>query len=238
MSMNPRLLRPLASGLNPRSISGLDLWFDAADSATVTEAGGAGTGVSTWTNKSGLTGRNMTQTTPNNRPLYTAAYLNGKQAVVFDGTDDLLPCTSATLTHPFDFFAVMRHNSSYVSTKRFSVGVPGQSISGGRNSDTFLFMVNGTPFGNVGGDPAVHPETFSVIEFAIDGAASVGRCNGQAFTTVSGTVGTLNPGGLTLGGGVGFFSDIAVAECLVYSRILTSGEQTKVTQYLRRKWGV
>jgi hypothetical protein len=238
MSMNPRLLRPTASGFNPRSVSGLDLWFDAADSATVTEAGGAGTGVSTWANKSELTGRNMTQTTPNNRPLYTAAYLNGRQAVVFDGTDDLLNCTSATLTHPFDLFAVMRHNSSYVSTKRFSVGVASQSISGARSSDTFLLMLNGTPFGSAGGNPAVHPETFSVIEFAIDGAASVGRCNGQAFTTISGTVGTVNPGGLTLGGGVGLFSDIAVAECLVYSRILASGEQTKVTQYLRRKWGV
>jgi hypothetical protein len=31
MPMNPRLLRPRASGFDPRSISGLALWLDAAD---------------------------------------------------------------------------------------------------------------------------------------------------------------------------------------------------------------
>jgi hypothetical protein len=237
MAMNPRLLRPLAR-FNPLSIAGLDLWFDAADQSTVTEAGGSGTGVSEWRNKSALAGRNMTQTIANNRPLYESAYLAGKHSVVFDGDNDILNCTSATLTHPFDFFAVMRHNSSYVTTKRFSVGVASQSISGARTSATSLVMLNGTPFGSAGGNPAVHPETFSVIEFAIDGAASVGRCNGEAFTTVSGTLGTENPGGLSLGGGVGSFSHISIAECLVYSRILPSGEQAKVTAYLRNKWGV
>jgi len=238
MAMNARLLRPLA-GFDPRSIAALDLWFDAADQSTVTEAGGAGTGVSAWANKSGLTGRDMTQTIANNRPLYQATYLAGKHSVVFDGDNDTLNCTSATLTHPFDFFAVMRHTAAFVSIKRWSGGPAGsQAISGGRGSATNLFMVNGTPFGNTTGNPSVNPETFSVIEFAIAGAASVGRCNGQTFTTMSGTIGTDNPGGLTIGGGVFQYSPVAFAECLVYSRILSSAEQAKVTAYLRNKWGV
>jgi hypothetical protein len=238
MAMNNRLLRPLAR-FNPLSIAGLDLWFDAADRSTVTEAGGDGTGVSEWRNKSALSGRNMTQAIANNRPLYEAAYLAGKHSVVFDGDNDILSCTSVTLTHPFDFFAVMRHNSAYISVKRWSVSPAlSQGISGGRLSETNLFMVNGTPFGSAQGNPVVHPETFSVIEFSIDGAGSVGRCNGEAFTTLAGTIGTGNPGGLSFGGGVGTFSEIAVAECLVFSRTLTSSEQNMVTQYLRSKWGV
>ena len=239
MPMNNRLLRPLAR-FNPLSIAGLVLWFDAADRSTVTEAGGDGTGVSEWRNKSALSGRNMTQAIANNRPLYEAAYLAGKHSVVFDGDNDILTCTSVTLTHPFDFFAVMRHNSAYVSVKRWSSSpAVFQGISGGRSTGTNLFMINGTPFTSVVGNPIVHPETFSVIEFSIDGANSVGRCNGEAFTTMpGGTIGTGNPGGLSLGGGVGTYSEIAVSECLVFSRTLTSGEQSSVTQYLRSKWGV
>jgi len=41
MPMSPRLLRPTASGFNPRQIGGLALWLDAADSASLytTDAG-------------------------------------------------------------------------------------------------------------------------------------------------------------------------------------------------------
>lgn len=41
MGMNPRLLRPTASGFNPRQISGLAAWYDASDSSTLytTDAG-------------------------------------------------------------------------------------------------------------------------------------------------------------------------------------------------------
>lgn len=238
-AMSPRLLRPLASGFSPRQISGLDLWFDAADSATISEAGGAGTGVSGWSNKSGLSSRDMAQATANNRPAYTAGYINGKPSLVFDGINDRLTCSSATLTNPYHVFFVMKHTGAYVSTRRFSSDASeGQLISGGRSSDTALFMLNGTPFGSAGGAPAVHPETFSCIEFEMNGASSVGRCNGAAFTTIAGGVGTGNPGGLTIGAGVGTVSGIAVSEIIVYSRTLTVSERGSVVSAMRNKWGV
>jgi hypothetical protein len=83
--MSPRLLRPLASGFNPKSISGLAAWYDASDASTLTIA----TGVSQWRDKSG-NGRTLRQSTGNNQPLSTNRTLNGKAVLDFDGTNDVL----------------------------------------------------------------------------------------------------------------------------------------------------
>jgi hypothetical protein len=235
MPMSPRLLRPRATGFNPKSISGLDLWFDANDASTITVS----TGVATWANKSGLTGRNMTQATGNNQPAYTSGYLNGKPSVVFDGNNDSLSCTSATLTHPYHLFLVMRHTGSYVSTVRFS-GSPsdGNVISALRQSASDISLLNGSPFGNTTGNPSVPPQTFSVLEFDINGASSVARCNGTAYSTINGTMGTSNPGGFVIGGSLNTFSGIAVSEIIIYARTLLPAERSKVTNAMRSKWGV
>ncbi len=36
MPMSPRLLRPRATGFNPKSISGLKLWLDVANTSSLT----------------------------------------------------------------------------------------------------------------------------------------------------------------------------------------------------------
>lgn len=85
MAMNPRLLRPTASGFNPRQISGLLAWYDASDASTLTIA----TGVSQWRDKSG-NGRTLRQSIGNNQPLSTSRTLNGKTVLDFDGSNDVL----------------------------------------------------------------------------------------------------------------------------------------------------
>jgi hypothetical protein len=86
MAMNPRLLRPTVSGFNPNSISGLVYWWDANDASTITlnTANNPAT-VSQWTSKaSGNTA--ATQTTSNNQPTTTT--VNGRTAILFDGSND------------------------------------------------------------------------------------------------------------------------------------------------------
>jgi hypothetical protein len=80
MAMNPRLLRPLATGFNPRKIAGLQLWFDAADASTVTLNGSA---VSEWRSK--VNAYAVSQGTAALQPVYEIAQKNGKNAVKFDG---------------------------------------------------------------------------------------------------------------------------------------------------------
>jgi hypothetical protein len=85
MSMSPRLLRPRATGFNPKSISGLVAWFDADDTSTFTLSG---TAVSEWRDKSG-NGYAVSQPTGNNQPARTGT-LRGRATVGFDGTNDVL----------------------------------------------------------------------------------------------------------------------------------------------------
>lgn len=83
MPMSPRLLRPRASGFNPKSISGLKLWLDVANTSSLTFNGST---VSQVRDLSG-NGFHATQSTANNQPTYQAAGANGKPALFFDVND-------------------------------------------------------------------------------------------------------------------------------------------------------
>ena len=86
MGMNPRLLRPRASGFNPKNIAGLSLWLDASDSSTITLNGA--TAVSEWRDKSG-NGYAVSQATANNQPALTGT-IKGRACIEFDGVNDHL----------------------------------------------------------------------------------------------------------------------------------------------------
>lgn len=86
MPMNPRLLVPRASGFNPKTIAGLYLWLDAADSSSVTLNSG---NVSQWRDKSGGS-RHFSQATSGAQPEYTTAGQNGKNCLTFDGSRRLV----------------------------------------------------------------------------------------------------------------------------------------------------
>ena len=64
-------------GFDPRSLGGCQLWFDAADSATVTLNGSR---ISTWRDKSG-NGYSVIQPTSSIQPFYTSNLLNGLPGV-------------------------------------------------------------------------------------------------------------------------------------------------------------
>jgi hypothetical protein len=233
--MSPRFLRPRpAGGFNPRSISGLDMWLDAADSATITLDSSA---VSQWRDKA----RNsvFAQTTPNNRP--TLSTINGRNAVSFDGSNDTLSCANPFTTFPLSMFFVQR----VVSLTNF-----GMTYTVGSNND-FNLRQNGTTgqlqiqltSTAVGiTTPTLSTTAAQLISIVFDStlANSVAYLNGTALTvssgsfsqpTLSGThwIGTRN-GGFPLNG--------LVAEVLIYSKTVTATERAAITQYLGRKWGI
>jgi hypothetical protein len=90
MSMSPRLLRPRATGFNPKSISGLALWLDAKKSTSVLNsvspdtAATSGQTVRRWLDQSG-NASHANQASGTAQPIYTAS-----TAVDFDGTNDTL----------------------------------------------------------------------------------------------------------------------------------------------------
>jgi hypothetical protein len=161
--MNPRLLRPLATGFNPRSISGLAVWHDAADSSTVTLDSGR---VSAWADKSG-NGRTMSNSTSGTtQPSYITAGQNGRNVVRFaaasiqrlnaaaNSTFNFLhngtPCTvmfAAKTGTTTDYNAVLTHFGS--NNFSSSVGVycgMDDRVGNARNNFIVPFISNGTGF--------------------------------------------------------------------------------------------
>lgn len=73
----------------------LTAWYDAADGNTITLNG---TNVAQWADKSGNSGRDLSQATASNQPLYSATGMNGLATVTFDGVADRLTGTLTTAT--------------------------------------------------------------------------------------------------------------------------------------------
>ena len=65
----------------PASISGLALWLDAADTATITQSSGL---VSQWNDKSG-NARHATQATGANQPVTNTRTIGGRNAIEWTG---------------------------------------------------------------------------------------------------------------------------------------------------------
>lgn len=118
------------SNANSGTISGA-LWTDLEP---FTEQPTDTQGVRSWKDKSG-NGYNATQATSANRPTFRTNQINGKPAVIFDGTNDVLTIDSSTSTFKFlhsdksTVFAVFK--AGVVSDPNAVYGILG---SGGANT--------------------------------------------------------------------------------------------------------
>ena len=142
MAMSPRLLRPRATGFNPRNLSGLVAWFDADDASTFTLTG---TAVGEWRDKSG-NGYSVSQSTGNNQPARTGT-VGGRACIDFDGTNDYLFSDGTGLSAAMSgdkatttFIVGEMHNSS-----EWSVNSQGTWVSWGSSTSGTQFIYFRTP---------------------------------------------------------------------------------------------
>jgi hypothetical protein len=243
MGMNPRLLRPKASGFTPRNISGLAAWWDASDAASITTVSGR---VSQWNDKSG-NGVHATQTTANNRPENTSQTLNGRAVMTFDGSNDIMSFTGTARTDETQF-VVVRNNmvASAVSNQQIlgdaSSGFGVTAViknDGSTNSDVFTHC-GGFSLGTTSARyqfPANNPFGPAVVS-AIRSSASGGilRTDGVQRATCT----TSNSYALARIGGVGSSLPLNgyIAEIVIYSRALSVADVQRVERYLGTKWGL
>jgi hypothetical protein len=240
--MSPRLLRPLASGFNPKSISGLAAWYaaDVASSITIV------TGVQKWADLSG-NGRDLIQDTTNNQPAYNSVTLNGKPTVTFDGTNDSLRSGSFSVSQPYTFIAVFRYEAAFVSgqPRIFDAGNPATHRSGevfrGGTDDMRMYSSpgGGTVVGNLA--PAGSVQSFGIWDFEFNGGSSILRYRKNVYTA-SGSIGGNGALRLTMGADLnatpGSPSNASVAEFLMYGKVLSASEGDKVRAYLGKKYNL
>jgi hypothetical protein len=247
MAMNARLLRPLASGFNPKSLGTLALWLDGADRSRMFSDDAATTlsaddgQVAVYKEKAN--GYNLTQTTANNRPLVRSNIKNGRSVLEFDGSNDSLASPSlvedwAALTA----FAVFRMDTT---------GVVGRLLERSvriwfRNGDALTFYITGaTGTTTASGSVTNNNWFYTTVNWNGGGTGATDapqRVNGDASGTGSGTtaitsvanqpaiIGNRAAGDRPMDG--------YIAEMLIYTQSLSAGSVLLVEQYLKNKWAL
>jgi hypothetical protein len=241
MAMSPRLLRPRAAGtFSPKNLTGLVGWWDANATSSLAQTSTGATAVTAnddpvayWGDLSG-NGRNLTQTTNNNRPLWKTNSINGKPSLSFDGSNDSLGA-SFTLAQPCHHFCVFKFNAAYSS------GNPrvwdGFNVAGGLYRASATNIVN--PYGS--GQENATVTDAEMQDFGIWETDSFVRRGGVRRDTLDTDIGTNSPSGVRLAvfqNAGAAFANISVAEFLIYSRILSASEASRVRAYLGKKYNL
>lgn len=253
MAMNPRLLRPLASGFNPRSIAGLLAWWDFSDAATL---GPTSAGPGTVSNngpikyvadKSGA-GAAMLQTGADSAaPTYLAAAQNGLGVAGFDGGDRLVSTFTKTLTSQ-TVFAVARLTSAAASNARLFT----QSDAGNDFNTAGLYIPLQRDTANeaiasaadTSASRAIVAVTYDTWFLACSrhtGAQIQNRVNNGSAATYLHTLNkewTRFSIGDSLPSGFGVTWRDRVAEVLVFSRSINDVEMNAVARWLGKKWNI
>ena len=237
MPMSPRLLRPRATGFNPKSISGLAAWYDASVASSITLNGST---VSQWSDQSG-NGRNQVQATASLQPTYNASGLSGKGTITTTGTQWMQASAfAASSSGDYTAFAVMKFDSL--------VGQPYAWQRGIVNGAHSLLVPSANTWaarraaGNQGTISRTITQSQIYIVTTVFKAAlsrmfvgsSVGTDNTTSVTAPTGnhvlTLFALDSS--TRAGHPGF------AEFLYYHAELDAAQQSRVRSYLNKKWGV
>jgi len=230
MSMSPRLLRPRATGFNPKSISGLALWLDSSDASTVLLNGSA---VSRWNDKSG-NGKDFAQATANNQPSYSNTQ-NGKSVVTFDGSNDLMTSVSTVAlgTGGYTVFVVGLHAGGFHIM--LEGGGLNPYLSSRPSGDGGVAHYDGAT-DVIGSAGSYSLNTWFVAEFVISAASRILSVNGTQIGSGAGTSRAANISYLG-GSGAGFLWSGRFAEVLIYGSAL-SAQRSSIRRYLGSKWGV
>lgn len=236
MGMSPRLLRPRASGgFNPKMIAGLQLWLDAADSLTIT----TGTGVSEWRDKS-ATASVWAQTTGNNQPATGAQTLNGRNVIVFDGSNDSLSASAPLASLPLSFFIVQR----IVSATNFGMSyTAGTGDNWNFRQNTSLGILEITANGDrvildTGSRVGINDIYSWTVPSGV-GSNSTLRRNGTQLSLSDATRKPVLTGTHYIGQrSDGFYANVQIAEIIAYSVELNNDQLSKVEAYLSNKWGI
>ena len=122
--------------------SSLGLWLDAGDAGTITLNGST---VSQWNDKSG-NNRHVAQATATKQPLYANNILNGLSAVSFDGSDDSLFASAATIT-------LSQPVHRFIACKFLTK--TSKSVVFDSNASPGFFSTTGKPRGNGSSMPAL-----------------------------------------------------------------------------------
>ncbi len=231
----------------PTSITGLQLWLDASDEATLLDASGnavaANSPVARWKDKSSA-GNDFVQGVVNNQP--TRATFNGLKTLAFDGANDGMSTAWDYFFTNISLFIVFR--TTAIQYNRFftlndNSGAFDYSLSGN------IIPLVGNSAGGIGAYVANTASYTAVVPYSANTMAIAG-----SFITPTSISTKINAASATQAasyagkaikkahiGAINSFSDSIngnIAEVLFYNTALTSSQIQQVQSYLSTKWGI
>lgn len=256
------------SGFNPKWISGLQLWYDAADSNTLF-SGSTGSTLATpsgsvgrWEDKSG-NNWHATQSAVANQPLrITGSLFNGLDTVRFDGNDTLVLASQAygvTKNKNEVSFFVVAATDRKASNGDFLYISTGTSANTGRLVLRNLGVSRVQPLiRRLDTSPATNLNYYRVVpsgslnlyslrmKFNVSASSFVANGTEQPLSTNnvpaswSGSIENTDSGVINIGStnATANFMQGNMGEILFYDRYLTDIERRSIERYLLRKWNI
>jgi hypothetical protein len=243
---------PVNNAFAPTDLSGLEAWYKSGVGVTLN-----GGDVSQWDDQSG-NARHLTQGTAANQPLYNAsdANWNGLASITFNGTSDFLLCHAVA---PAIFQGTDKAWTIVTAVKRAAGGtyrflLGSNDIAGGGNAqvvlsqkwnsvDDYVIYKRDTSGSSVDSHIGTSGDTAVIIRWQHSGTLGEVYVNGASAGTSANNVGALTsqdafcigafPSGLSSGA---TFWTGDIAEVVMYSRLLTAGEQTQIEDYFKSKF--
>lgn len=229
----------------PTSITGLRAWWDASDTATITQSGGL---VSQWNDKSG-NGFHLTQDTGSNQPTTGTRTINSLNVLdfVLSGDDWFDAVNASTIMGASSagtaLYIYARDADAAVGSGDAGAVLGTWGTSGSDDhepwTDSTVYHGWGATARKTVGDPApslVTPRQITIKtasgawSYAIDGT--------NVFSTGTNTVGWSSSAYVgRSGAGVGGAIDGRIGEILLYDTALSGTNLTDAQNYLKNKWG-
>jgi hypothetical protein len=248
----------------PLSISGLQLWLDASDSATMFDATTGGSlvaadgAVARWEDKSG-NGLHATQSDSGFRPVRKAAIQGGKDVLRFDGSDDQLSAANVfTATSDYTVFFVGVGKSINNGGRAFvSLSTTSEATNGyfhyiyrdDISNKSRVFFTTNAETANSSNDTAssISYNAFHMMSAVHSATNRQWWINGSSQGTANASSGSAAFSSAQLRVGW-YYSGISpnnvygldgdICEIIIYNSALSDANRALVENYLIAKWGI
>lgn len=239
-AMSPRLLRPLATGFDPRRIAGLVGWYCAENTSDVTLDTGR---VSVLKDKSG-NGRDLSQTDGTRQPARSNTQ-NGRLVMTFDGSNDFLSRLSVPVSQQWTAYAVAKKTISTGATLILS-----QQATAGTLQAQYLRANALTPqsIGFAAVNSAVTDSGLSITQnqwHILSGVQTATQLEIFRDNATNGATNCVQQAAtaqvLQISGYGNLASDLwtgDIAEVLLWHVVHTASQRTAVNRWLASRWGV
>lgn len=196
--------------------------------------------VDTWIDQSN-SGNNVVQTTAGRLPTYnasTAGVLNGKPYVVFDGSNDVLFCNASDVVTSRSYIVVYQLVATPAAGSALGICALGEAI--------FYLETYAGLYRHVNVNPTSMAVSTDIKKHVLNGVfnartSNTGRLDNGSFVTAE------NAGGNTvsfiaLGNGgstsTGRYSNVQIAEFMLFDKVLTTAEFDRANEYLNWKYKI